>query len=180
MSKVSIRKNAGTPWIKRPLLRLNHSPNSPVVADRWLDVAYIALWFVYGLWGVSVFILGLPTIVQFAPEWYQAVWSGVIGCLAITAAILASLVFFDTGWISQITKKRWERFVVIALCAFIGIYPVLLVIRVLLGDFVTAGAAAVLSFSYVIFPILRLHLLKKRINAIREVGAIATGTNKTV
>lgn len=177
---MSIRKDADAPLIKRPLMRLQLSPNDPLIVDRWVDVSYISLWFIYGLWGVSAFILGLPTVVEFASDWYQAAWSGAIGCLAITSAILALLVFFETGWMSQIKKKQWERTFVFVLCTFIIVYPGLLILRAFSGDFLLVGPSAVLSFSYVIFPILRIHILKKRIKALKEVEAVAGGADKTL
>jgi len=161
-------------------MRLQIKPSDPLIVDRWLDVAYITLWFVYGLWGVASLILGLPTITQFTPDWYQTAWSGVIGCLSITAAILAALVFFETKWMRQITKKTLERGVVYILVSFVGIYPILLILRSVDGDLLKTGAQAVMAFSFLIFPILRVHLLSKRIKAIKEVMGNVTGTNRVL
>lgn len=155
-------------------MRLQTTPSDPLIVDRWLDVAYVALWFIYGLWGVIIFILGLPTFTYFTPDWYQTAWSGVIGCLSITASILAALIFFETRWMAQVTKEYTERAIVIVLCAFILVYPILLIIRSIAGDVLVTGGASALAFSYLIFPLLRIRILSKRIKALREVKANAS------
>lgn len=165
---------------KKPLLRLQIKPSDPLIVDRWLDVAYVTLWFSYGLWGVVSLIAGLPTITQFAPDWYQTAWSGAIGLLAITAAILATLIFFDTKWMKQITKKILERGIVYVLCSFLGIYPFLLALRSLDGEAHKTAGLSVLILSFLIFPALRIHILSKRIKAIKEVETNATGANRVL
>lgn len=151
-------------------MRLQIKPSDPLIVDRWLDVAYVALWFIYGLWGVTTLVLGLPTIAKFAPDWYQTAWSGVIGLLAITASILAMLIFFDTSkWLSQITKKKSERTIVWVLCCFVAVYPVLLLLRAIDGEGEKTAGLFILLISYIIFPALRIHILSKRIKALEEV-----------
>lgn len=165
---------------KNRVLQLQIKPGDPLILDRWVDVAYVGLWFSFGLWGVITLLVGLPTITQFTPDWYQTAWSGSIGLLAITASIVSSLIFFDTPWMKQYTKKYIERALAIPLCAFIGVYPVLLILRTLDGDaYKTAGLSA-LILGFVIFPALRIHILNVRIKAIREVEKVATGTSKTI
>lgn len=163
---------------KKNYLRLQIKPSDPLIVDRWLDVAYVALWFSYGLWGAITLVVGLPTITQFTPDWYQTAWSGAIGLLSITAAILASLIFFDTKWMKQITKKMLERSITVVLCAFLGIYPFLLALRSLDGEAHKTAGLSVLILSFLIFPVLRLHILTKRIKAIKEVETNATGANR--
>lgn len=175
-------EDTDSPQVKKVnLLRLQSKPSDPLIVDRWTDVAFIALWFVYGLWGVVSLIVGLPTIAQFAPDWYQPAWSGMIGVLSITAALLASLIFFETSWMQQITKKKLERAIVRTLLAFIAIYPVLLILRSTIGgDVERTGATSVLAFSFLIFPALRIHNLGVRIKAIKGVQANATGANRVL
>lgn len=165
---------------KKHVLRLQIKPSDPLIVDRWLDVAYVALWFTYGLWGVTTLILGLPTIQQFTPQWYQTAWSGAIGLLAITASLLAALIFFETKWIRQITKKTLERAIDGILCTFLGIYPLLLILRSIDGDFARTAGLSVLILSFLIFPLLRIHILTKRIKALREVQKNATGANRVL
>lgn len=162
------------------LLRLQQRPSDPLILDRYVDVAYAVLWFSYGLWGVVTLILGLPTITQFTPDWYQTAWSGVIGLLSITASIVATLLFFETRWMSQLTKKLTERAIVLVLCPFLGIYPLLLILRSIGGDAYKTAGLTVLILSFLIFPVLRLHILKNRIKALKEVQSNATGANRVL
>ena len=152
------------------MMRLQMKPSDPLILDRWVDVAYVALWFIYGLWGVTTLIVGLPTITQFAADWYQPAWSGVIGLLAITASILAALIFFDTSrWLSQLTKKKLEKTTVWLLCCFVAVYPALLMLRTINGEGEKTGGLSILLLSYIIFPLLRIHILGMRIKALKEV-----------
>lgn len=163
-----------------PVLRLRQKPSDPLILDRYVDVAYALLWFSYGLWGVTTLVLGLPTITQFTPDWYQTAWSGAIGLLSITASIVTTLLFFETRWMSQLTKKVLERAIVFVLCPFLGIYPFLLILRSLDGEAYKTAGLAVLILSFLIFPVLRLHILKKRIKALEEVLSNATGANRVL
>lgn len=176
-----VSEDPDSPRVKRVvLLRLQTKPSDPLIVDRWVDVSFAALWLIYGLWGVASLILGLPTIAQFSPDWYQPLWSGMIGVLAITAALLASLIFFETSWMKQVTKKQLERALDRVLLAFIAIYPVLLILRSIDGDVLRTGATSVIAFSFLIFPALRVHILTVRIKALKEVEANATGANRVL
>lgn len=144
-------------------MKLLVRPSDPLIADRWLDVAYVIYWFIFGGWGITSIILGLPTVQMLTTDWYQTAWSGGIGALATLAGALALLVFFDTPRFKQISKKRAEQATVWVLGVFILIYPVLLIVRAGDGQQNRVGAAAVLALSYLVFPALRIHLLRGRI-----------------
>lgn len=159
------------PQPKKKVMRLQIKPSDPLIVDRYLDVAYVTLWFIYGLWGVTTFLLGLPTITQFTPDWYQTAWSGTIGCLAISASLLAALIFFETPWMRQVTKKYLERSIVYALMAFIAVYPVLLLLRAINGDILITLGSSIITVSYLVFPALRIRILNGRIKALRGVEA---------
>ena len=175
-----ISNDEGSPQDKTKLLKLNILPSDILIVDRWLDVAFAVFWFIIGLWGAVSLVIGLPTITQLTNDWYQTAWSGMIGLLSITASILATLVFFETFWISQVTKKVLELGIVIVLGSFMAVYPVLLVVRSFEGEFLKTGALAVLCFSFLVFPVYRIHDLKRRIKNIKGAESIATGTNPTV
>lgn len=151
-------------------MKLQLKPSDPVVVDRWLDVAYFFLWLIYGAWGVFSVVVGLPTVQNFASESYQTIWSGMIGVLALTAAAMIVLVFFRTSWMAQITKKRIERGAVIALTAFVFVYPILLGLRAAEGEIVKVGPSSLLAVSYIIFPIYRIWVLRNRIRSLRLVA----------
>lgn len=158
-------------------MKLQAKPSDPLIVDRWLDVAYICLWVIYGLWGITTLLVGLPTINMATSEWYQTAWSGSLGVLSWIAAVMAFLVFFKTEWLDQITKKRAEMAAVSVLCAFILIYPVLLTLRAFDGDIARVGGSAVLALSYLIFPGLRIYLLSKKIKGLKAVSDAAPRDN---
>lgn len=143
-------------------------PSDPLILDRWLDVAYIMLWISYGVWGVVTAWFGIPTFTQLTSETYQTIWSGALGLLALAAAVMALLVFFDTPWMLQISKKRAEHALVICIIPFITVYPILLVIRVAEGDHERVAGTLVLRISYLIFPILRVYILRGRIKKLKD------------
>lgn len=143
-------------------------PWEPQVLDRWIDVAYILLWALYSAWGISVLIVGLPTIANVTPGWYFTAWAAGVGLSALVSCIFSFLVFFKTK-ITQITKKRIEIRGVAVLSSFILIYPVLATIAAISGDPLRFGAMFV-AWSYLIFPILRIHILRIKIKALMAVG----------
>lgn len=175
-----ISDDEGSPQPKPKLLQLKLLPSDVLIVDRWLDVAFAVFWFIIGLWGAVSLVIGLPTITQLTNDWYQTVWSGMIGLLSITASLLATLVFFETPWIRQVTKKTYERWIVIVLASFMFVYPGLLVVRSFQGEFLKTGALAVLCFSFLVFPVLRIHDLGRRIRNMKEVESNATGANPTL
>lgn len=151
-------------------MKIQVRPSDPLILDRWIDVAYFFQWLIYGFWGIASVILGLGTVKDLASQWYQYAWSGTIGMLSATAATMVFLAFFHTSFIRQITKKRIEFCTVIVLNVFILVYPVLLIIRSIEGEFLKTGAIAVLAIGYLIFPILRLHILRKKIRLLKSVS----------
>lgn len=144
-------------------MKFRVKPSSPLIVDRWQDVTYAALWAIYGAWGLAVLFKGLPTLTQMTPGWYQVVWSGAIGILSVIACLSAVSLFFHSK-ISFITKKKVERAAVIALGAFISLYPALLFYSAFGGDSDRVGSA-VLSLSYLLFPAYRIYQLNQRIKA---------------
>lgn len=144
-------------------MKFRVKPSSPLIIDRWIDVVYAALWAIYSFWGGAVLIVGLPTLTAASPDWYRALWSGCVGILAFIACISAVSLFWHSK-ISFITKKKVERAAVIALSAFIALYPVLLIWSAVGGDSDRVGVA-VLSLSYLLFPGYRIYLLNQRIKA---------------
>lgn len=143
--------------------KLRVTPFSPLILDRWLDVAFAVLWGVYACWGITTLIVGLPTITINTPEWYSTVWAGSVGSLA-ALAFLACLSLFFAGRPNFILKKKIERGAVICLIAFILVYPVLLFAASREGD-TDRTSLAVLSVSYIVFPVYRVYVLNKRIKA---------------
>lgn len=170
----------GSPQAKKKLLQLRILPSDILIVDRWLDVAFAVFWFIIGLWGAISLVIGLPTVTQLTNDWYQTAWSGMIGLLSITACLLATLVFFETPWIRQISKKALERRIVFVLASFMAVYPGLLIVRSVQGEFLKTGALAVLCFSFLVFPVLRIHDLGRRIKNMKEVEKNATGANPTL
>ena len=151
-------------------MKLQIKPSDPVVLTRWVDVCYVYVFTVYALWGISSALVGLPTLNIYTPDVYQIVWSGCIGLLSTVAAFFASLVFFDTSWMSQITKKMIEFRAVLVASAFIVVYPILLIARVVNGEVAEVGPTAILSLSYLGFPVLRLFILRMRIRTLRAIS----------
>jgi hypothetical protein len=141
-------------------MKLKFHPRDPMVTDRWFDIAFIANWVVYCFWGVAIFIQGLPTFDITTPYWYPQAWAGAIGVLSGVAALSALSMFVQTPRLTDLWKKKIELGSLTALGAFISIYPITLIGLAISGD---KGriAIAVLSLSYLIFPLLRIHLLRR-------------------
>lgn len=145
-------------------MKLQHKPSDPIITNRWLDVAYVFLWVIYAMWGTLVFFAGLPTIATQSPGWYEPLWSVCIATLSALAAIFALSLFLKVPKISQVRKKKLEQGTVIALTAFVAIYPILLVTAAFGGDQIRM-ANSILAFSYLVFPIFRVYLLRQRIKS---------------
>lgn len=144
-------------------IRLILHPGDPVVTNRWIEVAFVILWAIYGTWGVMSLLSGIPTLADATQSWYQVLWSGAVGILSYTAMIFAVSVFFGVKP-SPVTKKQFERGSVIALTAFIAIYPALLTIAAFEGD-TDRIATAILALSYLVFPVFRVYMLTQKIKS---------------
>lgn len=140
------------------------APWSPLLLDRWVDVAYAVNWGIYSLWGLMATIHGIATITDQAGSLYNFVWSGGVGTLSFIALIASISLFFRVPRVSPMRKKQIEYGTVIALVAFIAVYPVLLTIGAAGGDG-NRVAAATLAYSYLVFPALRIWILRSRIKA---------------
>ena len=148
-------------------MKLQVKPSDPLILDRWVDIAYLALYLIYAAWAIFSVVIGLPTVMTLASDAYQIAWSGTIGILCLVAAGSAALTFFYVPHMRQITKKRVEFASVFTLWFFIIVYPVLLVVRAIDGELSVTGPAAVLAISYLIFPTLRLWILHNRIQTLK-------------
>jgi len=134
----------------------------PVVVTRELDLAYIILWALYAWWGIQSLITTLPSISMVSSNLYSTVWAGSIAILSSIAMVTAILVFFRTGRWSQPAKKRLEEYVVMLLCGVILVYPAAVIFLSFHGD--TDRLAIIpVALSYLIFPLLRVRLLNRRI-----------------
>ena len=153
---------SGTKAPKRGVILVG--PSSPLLLDRWVDVAYAANWFIYAFWGLMATVHGIATVTDSAGSLYNFLWSGGIGTLSTIAFICSVSLFFRIPKISPLRKKQIEYGTVIALTTFIAVYPVLLTIAAFGGDG-NRVAAASLAFSYLVFPALRIWILRSRIKA---------------
>lgn len=140
------------------------TPWSPLLLDRWVDVAYAVNWAIYSFWGLMATIHGIGTISDKAGSLYNFLWAGAVGTLSFIAFICATALFFRIPKVSPLRKKQIEYGTVIALVTFIAVYPILLTIAGFDGDGNRIAAAA-LAYSYVVFPALRIWILRTRIKA---------------
>lgn len=138
-------------------------PSDPLLLDRMIDVCAAAYWLVYTLWAILAGVLGIATITHAAGEFYNFMWSAGIGTFSLVALLTSISLFFDFGErFAPPFKKKVELYAVRCLIILIAVYPVLLFLSAFGGDTVRAPSA-VLSLSYLIFPIFRTYVLKKRI-----------------
>lgn len=157
-------------------MKFRVTPNSPLIVDRWLDVAFAALWGSYALWGLATLGSGLPTLSMAAPDWYVTLWAGAVGLFASVACLTIVSLFFESR-ISFIFKKKIERSAVIALSMLVFAYPILLWASVVGGDGDRVSIAA-LSLSYLIFPIYRVYVLNQRIKAYKSAVSAANNNER--
>lgn len=139
------------------------SPSDPLLLDRMIDVAAAAYWAIYALWALLAGFLGIATITHAAGEFYNFMWSAGIGTFSVIALLASISLFFDLGpRFSPSTKKKIELYAVRSLSILIAVYPVLLFVAAFAGDG-NRAPSAVLSLSYLVFPLFRSYVLKKRI-----------------
>lgn len=143
--------------------KVSATPNDPLLLDRWVDVAFAVLWGIYALWALAASILGIATITGHVGPLYNFVWSVSVGFFATVSCLAATSLFFDLG--SRLRppfKKRIELWGVRTMGCLITVYPVLLFISAFGGDG-NRFPSAILATSYLVFPLLRVYVLKKRI-----------------
>lgn len=147
------------------LRRFLERVHEPIVTDRGLDVASIIQWTIYAAWGIVSTVAQIPTLAKVTPDAYGIVWGAAIGVTMLIAAGAAASTFF--GGPGRIRTKRVELFALVLAIFIIAVYPILLVVQAfVLGD-VNRWALAVLSLSYLVFPLFRTRHLVKRIRSLR-------------
>lgn len=145
-------------------MKLLHKPSDPIIADRWADVASGFLWLIYAAWGVAAYYAGLATIASQSPGWYESIWSISIAVLSTIASASAFSLFWQIPRLTPVRKKTIELGSVFALGFFIAVYPILLTTAAWDGD-QNRIASAILAYSYLVFPVLRIHMLRQRIKS---------------
>lgn len=173
--KVTHKKLVGLPWIRAYLARVR----DPILADRSLDLMAAIFWMCLALWGVSSTIAGLPTVGMGLGQVYQTVWGAAIGILCTIAFSAAIGTFFSNPNIGfRIKRKRTEMIWGGMAGGFIAVYPALLVVAAINGDF-TRFALFFAALTFLVIPTWRVRHLYHRIRALRNI-ALATGPVEVV
>lgn len=141
----------------------------PVITDRSIDLLAAGIWLAVSQWGFWSFVLGLPTISIATSPLYELIWGFVVFLSAAIASLAAFFTFIPTNnMLRRIVRKRTEF---AALCIVVGfgtVYPALLLILSLGGDF-DRVAAFWGSLPLMFFGAWRLRHLYMRISTLREV-----------
>lgn len=135
----------------------------PLVVDRRLDLAAIILFAIYGLWGVATTYVN-TSILQVEITFYPVVWGAMTGLVALLAFASAVYTFFLAP--PRVKRRLWalrlEMASVAILAGHIAVYPALVFIGVFFGD-LNRPDLAILSLSYIVFPVWRVLDLISRI-----------------
>jgi hypothetical protein len=119
------------------------------------------LWALYAWWGIQAIVSKIPTIDTVSSNTYGIIWAGSIALFSLIALCAAISVYFVTKF-PQVLKKRIELYAVIVLLGFIAVYPLSLTVLSFHGD-ISRQATTVLAYSYLVFPLLRVRHLNRRI-----------------
>jgi hypothetical protein len=106
-------------------VRVIAKPSDQIVVTREIDVLYVVLWTILGVWGIAAGVSGLPSVQESAGVNYSFFWALGIGVAGVGAAWSAVSIFFKTRF-GQVTKKRFERAFCWAMLFFVAYYPIAL------------------------------------------------------
>lgn len=142
---------------------------SPLVVNRSIDWAFLALWTCYAFWGASAAFIN-TTYLRVPLTFYPTIWGCGISLFSIIAilAILRSLACDQDQLRERIFAKRVEALSVTAMAGFITVYPILQVFR-LFTDEPPRPDLVALGMSYLIMIVFRVRLQLTRIQELREV-----------
>lgn len=163
-------------WVGEYLERVR----DPIVADRSIDLMAAAFWFCISAWGLSAAITGLPTIYNSLGEFYLMIWGAAIGILCTIAFYGAISTFFSNPIINiRIKRKKVEMIVAGVAGGFIAVYPGLLLVSVIAGDW-DRFSIFFASLAFLVVPTWRVRHLYHRIAKLREIRKATTETIKTL
>lgn len=159
--------------MRRPLGRIIARLNEPVMADKSIDAEAALVWFAASLWGFWAVIAGVATITLATNSVYESIWGISIFISGAIAGGSASATFIPTSNILQrIKRKRVEFGALCVLLGFLSVYPALLLVLSLAGDW-SRVAPFYGSLPLVIFAVWRLRHLYRRMSLLRKVMAQA-------
>lgn len=164
-------------WLHTYLERVR----DPIIADRSLDLMAAAFWFCLSAWGMSSAIVGLPTVYNSLGELYLMAWGAAIGILCAVAFYGAISTFFSNPIINlRIKRKKVEMITAGVAGGFIAVYPGLLLVSVIFGDW-DRFSTFFASLAYLAVPTWRVRHLYLRIAKLREIrNTIATHPTQTI
>lgn len=148
-----------------------HGISDPIKTDRSIDVACIALWLCYALFGFFTITQNASVFTRAgSPEFYQTIWGGTVGLSALLAAVGGILSFYTvhTRYDLRIRNKRLERFGLFSMMGLMALYPIL--IAAYGGETGPRNDLFSLALSYVVIPFWRTKHLRARINQLYTVA----------
>lgn len=141
----------------------------PIIADRSLDLMTAAFWLLLSIWGIATTMTGITTVTDATGEWYEKVWGGTIALLCLTCFTTSVATFFNNPNIThRINLKRIEMVSCSVVAGFIAVYPALLFIAVLGGDW-GRFAPFWATLVYLVVPVWRTRHLYYRIAKLRQI-----------
>lgn len=143
------------------------------MADKSIDAQAALVWFAAALWGFWAVITGVATITLATNSMYESVWGISIFLSAAVAGGAAAATFIPTNDIfRRIRRKRVEYAALWVLSGFLSVYPALLLVLSLGGDW-SRVAPFYGSLPLLIFAAWRLRHLYRRMSSLRKVMARA-------
>jgi hypothetical protein len=165
MKKRTESRIAQIKWVRAYLMRVR----DPIIADRSLDLMCAAFWMFLSIWGLTSMFTGIETISGATNDWYRNAWGGAIGILCLTAFTSAIATFFNNPNIGhRINLKRTEMLAGSLAGGFISVYPALILLAVLGGDW-ARFAPFWATLVYLVIPTWRVRHLYHRIAKLRQI-----------
>lgn len=123
-----------------------------MLVDRGLLLAFVVLYLLYALWGLSSLVNGTIPIRDISGDEGELIWAGCVAglSLGLSAAVL-------------LKAERVEVVLTIAWLFSVSLYPLSVLVGYAQGIYATPNIIFV-AMSYLVFPIWRLIFLVRRIN----------------
>jgi hypothetical protein len=143
--------------------------SDPLIVDREFDLFFLCAWLVYMGWGISAAIAGVPTITLVQGGVYNLIWAISLSVTALMCALSCLGIFYATGYVKAITKKKIELGFAYLLTGIVSVYPAFVWIQALAGD-ETRVATSFVSLLYILIPVYRIRHLTRRIRYYESVS----------
>lgn len=125
---------------------------TPILVDNSLNIAFAIKYFIYFMFGVSGFVVSVPSITEFAGEVVATLTTAIVGVAALISSVCAYLSH------KSLKYQKVEFYSTIVLISFVLVYDGSIIALAFAGDDGRINLA-IIATALLVMPIWRLRYL---------------------